>query len=361
MSLEVRIPRIVVVLPVYNGEKYLAEAVRSVLDQTFTDFELVVVDDGSTDRTAEILARYLDPRLRVIRFPENRGIVAALNAGIRESESELIARMDADDICMPQRFERQVAFLDAHPDVVLCGTWTHQFGDESGILRPPVNSEPIRARLFFGWAMDHPSVMMRRSFLEQHGLEYDDTFPHSEDFAFFIRAGELGVIANVPEVLVRTRAHKDEVSVVYAQDQLIEISGAFLRQLRLLMPDVSSENESFHVQLVSGTLHMTSRARVEQWLLLLDQANIASGRFDATAFQAELRRKWSHFHLQVSSSGPATLISYWRSPLADAFGVGFQEHFRLVVNCLLAVPLRWRRAYRRFLHQRRVQKLAERD
>lgn len=360
MIFAVRIPRIAVVLPVLNGEAYLAEAVRSVLDQTFTDFELVVVDDGSTDRTAEILASFSDARLRVIRFPENRGIVAALNAGIHGSESELIARMDADDICMPRRFERQVAFLDAHPDVMLCGTWTHQFGDESGILRPPVKSEQIRARLFFGWAMDHPSVMMRRSFLEQHGLEYDETFPHSEDFDFFIRTGELGGLANVPEVLVRTRAHKDEVSVVYAQDQLIEISRAFLRQLRLLMPDVSREDESFHGQLTCGTLHAASRARVEEWLLHLDRVNRESGRFDENAFQAELRRKWSHFHLQTSSEGPAVLVSYWRSPLADVFGVRLPEHLRLIAACLLAVPLRWRRAWRRFFEQRRIAKLRER-
>src|SRR5437868_6203051 len=100
-------PRIAVLLPVYNGEKYVADAVQSVLDQTFTDFELVVIDDGSTDRTADVLASFSDARMRIIRFAENRGIVAALNTGIRESKPELIARMDADDICMPRRFERQ--------------------------------------------------------------------------------------------------------------------------------------------------------------------------------------------------------------------------------------------------------------
>src|SRR5437016_3101798 len=105
-----RLPRIAVVLPVYNAEQYIGAAITSVLAQTFTDFELVVIDDGSEDRTGEVLTGFSDPRLRVLRFPENRGLVSALNAGIRESASEFIARMDADDICMPLRFERQVAF-----------------------------------------------------------------------------------------------------------------------------------------------------------------------------------------------------------------------------------------------------------
>ncbi|MBI3865839.1 MAG: glycosyltransferase family 2 protein, partial [Planctomycetia bacterium] len=104
--------RIAVVLPVFNGEEYLSAAVNSVLGQTFGDFELVIVDDGSTDRTGEILARIPDARLRVIRHPRNLGLVAALNAGIRNSGGEFIARMDADDICRPRRFERQVAFLE---------------------------------------------------------------------------------------------------------------------------------------------------------------------------------------------------------------------------------------------------------
>ena len=101
MRSRIRTPHVSVVLPVYDGERYVAEAIRSVLAQTYEDFELIVIDDGSTDHTGEVLSVFSDARLRVIRFPEHRGLVEALNYGIRESDSPLIARMDADDICMP--------------------------------------------------------------------------------------------------------------------------------------------------------------------------------------------------------------------------------------------------------------------
>ena len=287
-----RTPRITVVLPVYNGAKYITEAIRSVLAQTFRDFELVVIDDGSTDRTAQILKNFRDTRLRVIRFAENQGLVAALNTGIRQSQSELIARMDADDICVPQRFEHQVAFLDAHPEVVLCGTWSRQFGDVSCVLRPPTEPKQIRARLFFGSATDHPSIMMRRAVLERHGLAYDDEFRHVEDLDFFMRVADVGDLANVPEVLLHTRAHGEEISVVYRREQVQMEAPLFLRQLRLLMPDATVADAVFHIRFATGALDESRLGEAERWLSRLDQANRQSARYDQAAFQLEIAWKW---------------------------------------------------------------------
>jgi len=341
-----RLPRVAVVLAVYNGEKYLAEAVHSVLAQTFADFELVVIDDGSTDRTAEILAGFRDPRVRVIRFPENRGLVTALNTGIQESQSELIARMDADDVCVPQRFERQVEFLDGHPDAGLCGTWTQGFGEDTSLMRPPVEPERIRARLFFGWAMDHPSIMMRRELFDRHALAYDDRFRHVEDFDFFIRAAEVTKLANLPEVLLRARGHPDEVSVRHRPEQLRTEARLFARQLRTLLPDATREEEDFHIRLVTGALDASHCASAGQWLLRLGQANRERARYDVTAFQLELQRKWYQLHTLASSAGLRVLLSYWKSPLASIRETGLREHASLLVRCLVRRP-GWRRYLRR--------------
>lgn len=356
-----RIPCIAVVLPVYNGEMYVREAVQSVLDQTVADFALFVIDDGSTDRTLEVLSSFTDARLRVVRFPAHRGLVPALNAGISESRSEFIARMDADDICMPQRFERQVAFLRAHPQIGLCGTWTRTFGDETYDLRPPIKPEDIRARLFFGWAINHPSIMMRRDFLERHGLLYDGNFRYVEDFDFFIRAAELTNLANVPEVLLHTRAHPQEVSVIHRGEQVPTEARLLARQLRSLMPDATQEEESFHLRLLSGTVDASILTRAGQWFVRLDRANQERPRYDQATFRRELRRKLYDIHMRASPAGFRVLASYWMSPLGGAPERPVLDSLTLAARCMLSRPLRWRRACRRFFERRKQLKEPRRE
>jgi glycosyltransferase involved in cell wall biosynthesis len=349
-----RTPRIAVVLPVYNGEDYLAEAIRSVLSQTFTDFELVVIDDGSTDRTADVLAGFSDARMRIIRFRHHRGLVQALNTGIRESRSELIARMDADDICLPHRFEKQVAFMDAHSDIALCGTWARLFGDARSVLRPAVEPKQIHARLFFGGAMDHPSIMMRRAVLERHGLAYDDTFRHVEDFDLFIRLAELAKLANLPEVLLRTRAHDREVSVVHRHEQLETEARLLVRQLRLLIPGVTKDEEVFHVKVAMRRLDASNLELAEQWLLHLERVNRESGRYDVGAFRHELRQTWYHLHAGVTPPRLRVLLSYWKSPLGSVRGIGLRAHAALIAGHPRTRLARWKRACRQWLQRRRT-------
>lgn len=349
MTVKARTPRLAVLLPVYDGEKYVAEAIRSILDQTFADFDLIAIDDGSTDRSREILDGFSDSRLRIIRFPEHRGLVTALNRGIRGSRSELIVRMDADDICMPQRFERQVAFMNAHPEIAVCGTWTRQFGDKGGVLRPPIEPEQIRARLFFEWAMDHPSIMMRRAFLDRHKLGYDDEFRHVEDLDFFLRASALGNLANVPEVLMRTRAHAGETSIVHRREQAQTEARLRVRQLRLLMPLVTKMEEEFHIRIMSGELDPSNLPRAEQWLLRLDQANRERALYDGASFQRELRRQSYRLHAQAIGAGPLVLTSYRHSPLAARHEIRVREYAALIIRLAIIRLLTVGRACKKWL------------
>ncbi len=127
-------PKISVVLPVYNSEKYIAEAVQSILDQTFTDFELLIINDASTDGTLQILESFKDDRLKIINNPTNLKVVKSLNKGLELAQGEFIARMDADDIAYPQRFEKQIAYFKKYPQVDVCGTWVQAFGDDNFIF-----------------------------------------------------------------------------------------------------------------------------------------------------------------------------------------------------------------------------------
>jgi len=332
-------PRIAVVLPVYNGEMYVREAIQSVLDQTFTNFELLAIDDGSTDRTPEVLSSFTDPRLRVIRFPANRGLVPALNTGIGESRSEFIARMDADDICMPQRFERQVRFLEAHPEVSICGTWMREFGACRALSRPPADSEHVRAGLFFGWIMSHPTIMMRRSFLERFGLTYNAVFPHAEDLDFLIRASEVTRLANIPEFLMQYRRHDRQVSVVCRQRQCEAVGNLLVRQLRLLLPEVRDGEEAFHVKLANAALPPSQLRQAGEWLLRLDRANRENGKYHTEYFRRGLSRWWFTAHtMQAVSGGVGVLKSYWSSPLAGMRDIGLYNHAAMAAKCAFGRP-----------------------
>lgn len=166
-----------VVLPVYNCELYIREAIESILAQTYTAFELIVVNDGSTDGTAAILAGISDPRLRVIAQP-NGGIVKALNAGLQAAKGQFIARQDADDISLPERFARQMAYMQAHPEVMVCGAWAEIIDVQNrvtGLHKHPAASNAIKFHTIFDTFFVHSTVLFRRGLIDTIGLYSDDT------------------------------------------------------------------------------------------------------------------------------------------------------------------------------------------
>ena len=210
-------PRISVVLPTCNSETYLEEAIDSLLAQTFEDFELLVVDDNSNDRTLALLADYQkkDPRISVIPGPGN-GLAAALNFGVRKARGEFIARMDADDIARDNRFQKQVEMLDANPEVGACGTLFQQFIDGNDLH---VHMEKVRlSDLLYGCYIGHPTVMFRRQLFIDHELFYNEALRYSEDYELWSRAIRFTKLGNVPENLLWYRRHSKSASVMHKAD-----------------------------------------------------------------------------------------------------------------------------------------------
>ena len=213
-------PQVSVVMPVYNTERYVAEAVESILAQTFRDFEFLVFDDGSADRSLEILQTYTDrdDRIRVFAKP-HRGYVPWLNEGIRIARGEFIARMDADDISLPQRFARQVEYLRRQPECVAIGCDMLVIDPDGDSLNQEthyIEGEVIEAALLKGehGVIAHPTCMMRRSVLLAIGC-YREEYETIEDFDLWFRLAEKGRLANLPEVLFKYRLH--HASVVHTQ------------------------------------------------------------------------------------------------------------------------------------------------
>ena len=200
-------------MSVHNAAPWLREAMESVLAQTAADLELIVIDDGSTDATPDVLAAISDPRLRVER-QEWRGLTQSLNRALRLANAPLLARMDADDVSLPERFERQLAFLDAHPDVGLLGTGCHEISGAGEILRtisPPGDDGAIRRALIRRNPFVHSSVMMRRAALERVG-GYDEFLRVAQDYDLWMRMSRVTRLANLPEPLVLRRLTSGMVS-----------------------------------------------------------------------------------------------------------------------------------------------------
>lgn len=214
-------PRISVILSVYNGGKYIKEAVESILNQTFKDFEFIIIDDGSTDTTASVLDSFKDPRIIRLVNKNNIGLVQSLNKGLHVASGEFVARMDADDMSVSDRFEKQIDFLEKHPDVGVLGTAMQQVDAKGKILsvfQSPEKHDDILYRMLFDTALAHATVMMRKDVVMQAG-GYDPKFIHVEDTELWSRLILKTKFANLPEALYIRRLHKNSIMNAHSQFQ----------------------------------------------------------------------------------------------------------------------------------------------
>ena len=217
--------RISVLMPVYNAGGYLPEAIESILKQTYTDFILYVLNDGSTDGSLDTLNEYAkdDSRVRVVSH-ENRGLIATLNEGIALTDTEFVARMDSDDVAVPERFALQVAYLDAHPECVAVGGDVLLIDSDGMPLcvmdYPPAHDDILRAQrdCLNQSVIAHPAAMIRKSAIDR--IEgYRSEYVSAEDIDFFLRLGEVGALANLPQVLLRYRQHLQSIGYAKRQQQ----------------------------------------------------------------------------------------------------------------------------------------------
>jgi glycosyltransferase involved in cell wall biosynthesis len=231
-------PIVSVVMPVYNGQTFLSVAIESVLVQTFSQFEFVIIDDGSTDRTPEILSGFeaVDKRIRVIR-QENKGIVAALNNGIKNSSAEIIARMDADDISLPDRLSEQVEYLNKHSEVSVVSCFS-QMVDKTGKVIHGIDSFPITHneilwKLCFSNPIVHPGVMFRKDVFQKVD-GYRNGFLQAEDYDLWVRLAQITCFYSIPKILIQIRKHSNNITSVNVDECLqnsIKISQRAMSQL----------------------------------------------------------------------------------------------------------------------------------
>ncbi len=241
-------PRISVVMSVYNGERHLEEAVASILNQSFSDFEFIIINDGSTDRTVEIIESFSDSRIRLIHNDGNIGLTKSLNKGIELSNGEFIARMDADDISLPERFKKQIDFLDAHPEIGITGTNVRAIGENSKPkykIKYPENHWLIYWSLLFSNPMCHPSVMIRKEVLNKYG-NYNSQLKSSQDFELWSRLIGQTKFHNLQGIHLLLRTKGEKISLINFNNQLSSAIDINHNHLSVFL------NKEINIELIRG-------------------------------------------------------------------------------------------------------------
>lgn len=332
-------PLVSVVLAVYNGEQYLAQAIQSVLNQTYKNFEFFIVDDGSTDGSLQIIQSFRDERIQIISR-ENKGLVASLNEGIAAANGKYIARMDADDECLPERFEKQVAYLEANDRVGLCGTsfyYVNNNGESKSVWH--LNNEELKANFLFTCPILHPTAFMRTSVLRENNLEYGNV-RFAQDLDLWYRISLVSNLAVLPDVLLKYRLHDKSISKQHSQEQ----TESALRTHRQVLKKLCGNSEAkyvameskLHFLIFTKPLQFNEVAAIIEILKALIKINNKTKAFNKDAF-----KKMAALNLYLINyrfGFPFSLKLLWLFLTKGNtlfFSLPADKKMKLVVKCLI--------------------------
>ena len=277
-----------VLMATYNTEiPMLKEAVDSILNQTFRDFEFLIVDDGSTNGSDAYLKSIADERVRILWNPKNIGVTKSLNIALKEAKGKYVARMDADDLSLPERFAKQVAFMDARPDVILCGTRIAMIDEDGNITqskaKDPKTMDEYRVRLLFSNpGPSHPSAMMRHETLQKNGILYDENLTYAQDYGMWETLSRYGTIETIQEALVYRRMHKGQISKARRPVQMQCDKMTQRKLLTALIPDVTDAEADLHYMYSGGYYpNAVITPEITNWYDRLQKANESRKLYNA--------------------------------------------------------------------------------
>ena len=264
---QMKSPKVSVVMPVFETpENMLRPAIESILNQSFKDFEFIILNDGSSDKNIDsVIQSYHDERIVYVSSKENKGLIYQLNKGIELARGEYIARMDSDDISLPERFEKQVAYMDAHPETGVLGSWAETFPSKN-LWTPPARFGILELLKWNPWLI-HPSMMLRTSVIRENGLSYEKDFPVAEDYGLWWRMIRVSEIHNIQEVLLHYRYGEGQnISVRKAQESLLSTKKIQTEILHFLTSDVALQN-SIQALLYGNYCHKKKLKRRIKYIL----------------------------------------------------------------------------------------------
>lgn len=293
-------PLVSVIMSVYNSEKYLSEAIESILNQTYRNFEFIIINDGSTDKSLEIIKNYAQQDSKIFLISRgNRGLVASLNEGMKKARGKYIVRMDADDISLSARIEKQVEFMETNPDIVLCGTAAIVFDDKIQKKWKVFEDEKmIKAELLFSSPFIHPSIIMRKDLILKYNLFYNKKFLHTEDLELWNRISNYGLkMANINEILFKYRNTPNSVTKnadKYETKRFNMISFIFKKNLKLLHIDNTEKENNLHFNLTVNhrIRNIDNKEILFNYFEKIINANRTVQIYDENSLKKILGRKW---------------------------------------------------------------------
>ena len=273
-----------VIMSVYNAEKYVRDCIRSILKQTFSDFEFIIINDASTDRSPEIIRSFKDRRIRLLNNKERS--YPTRNKGLRIARGKYICIMDADDISLPHRFERQVLFMEQNPQYGLAGSGYRVLGKERDLYRES-DYQKIKVQLMRNNCFIHPSVIIRHDLLKRHKLRYIKKYYYSSDYDFLARAARYFPVTNIPEVLMHYRVHEGQVTIQYRKRQAELADEIAIDQLRFIGINPTKEETGIHLNLLKGIpVEYSQKQKLYKWLDQIREANGKAGFYDKNELEA---------------------------------------------------------------------------
>lgn len=328
-------PLVSVILPVYNSENYIRQSIESILHQTYENLEFLIYNDGSTDKSLEIIKSYKDNRIKIFDSI-NEGYLHHLNRGINESKGKYIIRMDSDDVSVLTRIEKQVSFMEENINIGVCGTWAKVI-DSQEEIKYETNCSKLNCLLFFTNPIVHPSVIIRKSILSDNNLFYDDQYYTSEDYNMWVEISKHSKIANYPEILLNYRRHNSQISYKQSLNQLLLSNLIREKQVKTLLSYTPNFNDKYiHSLLFESNeklLSYTDFIKLHEWLSYLIKNN---NKFERTYFKEKIQ-----FYLENRINGfrfksyNFILLKYiYKSEIIDLKKYTIESKIKFSIQCI---------------------------
>lgn len=326
-------PQISVVMPVYNRELYLKESVESILNQTFTNFEFIIVDDQSTDSSWQIIQEYAakDSRIIAVKNSGKKGCPSARNYGNKLAKGKYIAVMDSDDIAMPERLQTQFDFIEQHPDIDICGSWSKIFGITNDITQLPTTHDDIRDQTFFGCAITNGAAMYRTNL----NIEYPVDFNNAEDYELWCRTINKLKFANIPKILLLCRTHDNQTSTAKKKEQTNDTNISRLQNLETIEIFLTDEEQKIYCDFFADQFIPQNIAEIVTALNIFEKISVAGKNFGYGEYFQELINS---FQRKITDLGIKNKVTSLKLYFTTFRRMGFLDttraNLRYVFHCL---------------------------
>ena len=327
-------PAISVVMPVYNREQYLKESIESILNQTFTDFEFIIVDDQSTDSSWQIIQEYAARDARIVAIKNNgkKGCYPARNCGHKLAKGKYLAVMDSDDIALPERLQIQFDFMEQNPDIDICGSWLKSFGAEEQVIQVPATHEEIHDIMFFSCAIPHQTVIYR---IPDQIFYYSEEYASAQDYELFCRKINDWKFANIPEVLLLYRVHEKQISTAAKKEQSANGNRTRLTNLQNIGISLMPETQKIYFDLLFNQFIPNNIDEIAKLVAVFEKISAAGKHFGYGIKFQELIRFFQKKALDTGIINNITSLKlYFTFFIKSKAFDNSRAHLRYIYHCL---------------------------